>query len=139
MTYPKPSVLACVTSQYDCDRIIKAARKIADDCDCELRVLSILKPTHNYIKVSDQIEYLYKVSKEADADMTVLFHEDAPKAVARFSSENNVKRIVTGMHDGGENSFLVMFNKLAPKVAITMVAKDNTVYSMDICKSCSSC
>lgn len=139
MTYPKPSVLACVTSQYDCDRIIKAARKIADDCNCELRVLSILKPTHNYITVSDQIEYLHNVSKESNADMTVLFHEDAPKAVARFSSENNVKRIVTGMHDGGDNSFLVMFNKLAPKVAISMVAKDNTVYSMDICKSCSSC
>ena len=135
MTYPKPSVLACVTSQYDCDRIIKAARKIADDCDCELRVLSILKPTHNYIKVSDQIEYLYKVSKEADADMTVLFHEDAPKAVARFSSENNVKRIVTGMHDGGEDSFLVKFNELAPNVSISMVTKDNRVYSMDLCKS----
>ena len=134
MTYQKPSVLACVTSQYDCDRIIKAARKIADDCDCELRVLSILKPTHNYITVSDQIDYLYNVSKESDADMTVLFHEDAPKAVAKFTSMNNVKRIVTGMHDGGENSFLVMFNKLAPKVAISMVAKDNTVYSMDICK-----
>lgn len=134
MKYPKPSVLACVTSQYDCDRIIKAARKIADDCDCELRVLSILKPTHNYIKISDQIEYLYNVSKEADADMTVLFHEDAPKAVANFAGANNVKRIVTGMHDGGENSFLVMFNKLAPKVAISMVDKDNTVYSMDICK-----
>jgi len=74
------------------------------------------------------------VSKESDADMTVLFHEDAPKAVAKFTSMNNVKRIVTGMHDGGENSFLVMFNKLAPKVAISMVAKDNTVYSMDICK-----
>ena len=134
MTYQKPSILACVTSQYDCDRIIKSARQIADDYDCELRVLSILKPTHNYIKISDQIEYLYNVSKEADADMTVLFHEDAPKAVANFAGVNNVKRIVTGMHDGGENSFLVMFNKLAPKVAISMVAKDNTVYSMDVCK-----
>lgn len=132
----RSSVLACVTSQYDCDRIIKTAKKIADDCDCELRVLSILKPTGNYTTVSDRIEYLYLVSKESDADMTVLFHDDAPSAVAEFVNENNVKRVVTGMHDGGDESFLVMFNKLAPKTPITMVAKDNMVYSMELYSEC---
>lgn len=132
----RSSVLACVTSQYDCDRIIKTAKKIADDCDCELRVLSILKPTSNYTTVSDQIEYLYLVSKESGADMTVLFHDDAPSAVSGFVKENNVKRVVTGMHDGGDDSFLVMFNKLAPKTPITMVAKDNMVYSMELCSEC---
>ena len=132
----RSSVLACVTSQYDCDRIIKTAKKIADDCDCELRVLSILKPTGNYTTVSDRIEYLYLVSKESGADMTVLFHDDAPSAVAEFVNENNVKRVVTGMHDGGDESFLVMFNKLAPKTPITMVAKDNMVYSMELYSEC---
>ena len=132
----RSSVLACVTSQYDCDRIIKTAKKIADDCDCELRVLSILKPTGNYTTVSDRIEYLYRVSKESGADMTVLFHDDAPSAVAEFVKENNVKRVVTGMHDGGDESFLVMFNKLAPKTPITMVAKDNMVYSMELYSEC---
>lgn len=132
MDKQRSSVLACVTSQYDCDRIIKTAKQIADDCSCELRVLSILKPTSNYTAVSDQIEYLYLVSKESGADMTVLFNDDAPKATADFVNENNVKRIVTGMHDGRDGSFLVMFNKLAPGVPITMVAKDNMVYSMDL-------
>ena len=132
----RSSVLACVTSQYDCDRIIKTAKKIADDCDCELRVLSILKPTGNYTTVSDRIEYLYLVSKESGADMTVLFHDDAPSAVAEFVKENNVKRVVTGMHDGGDESFLVMFNKLAPKTPITMVSKDNMVYSMELYSEC---
>lgn len=131
----KSSVLACVTSQYDCDRIIKTAGRIADDCGCELRVLSVLKPTNNYSNVSDQIEYLFLVAKEADADMTVLFHDNAPKATAEFVNENNVERIVTGMHDGGDESFLVLFNKLAPTVSITMVAKNEMVYSMDLCKS----
>lgn len=135
MKEQKSSVLACVTSQYDCDRIIKNARHIADDCGCELRVLSVLKPTNNYTSISDQIEYLFKVAKEANADMTVLFHSDAPKATAQFVNENKVERIVTGMHDGGDESFLVMFNKLAPTVSITMVAKNDMVYSMDLCKS----
>lgn len=136
MKETKSSVLACVTSQYDCDRIIKTAKEIADDCGYELRVLSILKPTSNYTAVSDQIEYLYLVSKESGADMTVLFHDNASSAAAEFVKENNVRRVVTGMHDGGNESFLVMFNKLAPKVPITMVAKNNMVYSMELYSEC---
>lgn len=135
MSEKKPSVVACVTSQYDCDRIIKTAKQIADDSGCELHVLNILKPTANYASVSGQIEYLYLVSKESGADMTVLFNENASKAAADFVKENNAQRIVTGMHDGGDESFLVKFNELAPKISISMVAKDNMVYSMDLCKN----
>lgn len=134
MKTKKPSVLACVTGQYECDRIISVARQIADDCDCELHVLSVIKPTKNYSSVSDQIEYLYLVSKENNADMNVLFQSDAPKAVADFAEENNVQRIVTGMHDGKNDSFLVKFNQLAPKMPITMVAENKSVYSMDLCE-----
>ena len=135
MDNPKPSVLACVTSQFECDRIIKKAKEIADDCGCELKVLSVRKPTNDYAEAAEQIEYLRNVSKQAGAEMTVMFHEDAPRAVAGFAKDNNVERIVTGMHDGGNESFLVMFNRFAPMVSITMVAKDNTAYSMDVCKT----
>lgn len=134
MKTKKPSVLACVTGQYECDRIISVARQIADDCNCELHVLSIIKPTNHYSSVSDQIEYLYLVSKENNADMNVLFQSDAPKAAAEFAEENNVQRIVTGMHDGKDDSFLVKFNQLAPKMPITMVAENKSVYSMDLCE-----
>lgn len=129
-----PTVLACVTDQYRCDRIIKTARKIADECDCELRVLSVLKPIKNYASVSDKIEYLYNVAKENNADMTVLFSDNAPKAAADFAEKSNAVRIVTGMHDGGGKSFLVAFNELLPKMPITMTAENNMIYSMDICE-----
>lgn len=134
MKEQRPSVLACVTSQFDCDRIITTARQIADDCDCELRVLSVIQPTNNYTQISDRIEYLYLVSKQSGADMTILFDNDASKAVADFAKDNDVERIVTGMHDGGTDSFLVKFNELAPDISISMVSKDNKVYTMDLCK-----
>ena len=133
MNSTKSSVLACVTSQYDCDRIIKTARQIADDCECELRVLSVLTPTQNYANISDKIEYLYFVSKQVGADMTILFNTDAAKATAEFAKENNAERIVTGMHDGGDDSFLVKFNQIAPDVSITMVDTDDIIYDMNLC------
>lgn len=131
----KPSILACVTGQYDCDRIIETAAAIAEEQECELRVLSVLRPTEDYSKTADVLEYLHRVSKANGADMTVIFSAYAPAAAAQFVNDNNVSRIVTGMHDGGNESFLVMFNRFAPDVSITMVAKDNIVYSMDIARA----
>lgn len=108
-TEKRAVVLACVTLQFDCDRIIKIAKQIADDTDCDLRVLSVLEPTHDYTEAAWQIEYLNMVSKQFGADMTVLFDKNADRAAAEFAKKNNVVRIVTGLHDGGKESFLVGF------------------------------
>ena len=131
----KPSILACVTGQYDCDRIIETAAALAADQECELRVLTVLPPMADYSAVSDELEYLNMIAKENGADMTVIFSAYAPAAAAQFVNENNVNRIVTGMHDGGNQSFLVMFNQFAPDVSITMVTKDHLIYSMDVSKA----
>ena len=128
----QPSVVACVTSQYECGRIIETAGQLAAEFDCELHVLSVLMPTENYGLICDQLEYLNYVSKKAGADMTIIFSSDAPKAAAKFVRENNALQIVTGMHDGGGESFLVRFNQLLPNLSITMVDKNRNVYTMDV-------
>ena len=68
----KPSILACVTGQYDCDRIIETAAALAADQECELRVLTVLPPMADYSAVSDELEYLNMIAKENGADMTVI-------------------------------------------------------------------
>ena len=88
-------------------------------------------PTENYALISDQLEYLNRVSKYAGADMTVIFSSDAPKAAAKFVRENNALQIVTGIHDGGHESFLIRFNQMVPEMPITMVDKNRNVYTMD--------
>ena len=128
----QPSVVACVTSQYECDRIIEAAEQLAAEYDCEMHVLSVLMPTENYALISDQLEYLNRVSKRAGADMTVIFSINAPKAAVKFARENNALQIVAGIHDGGKESFLVQFNQMAPLISITMVDKNRNVYTMDV-------
>lgn len=128
----QPSVVACVTCQYECDRIIDAAEQLAGELDCELHVLSVLMPTENYALISEQLEYLNRVSKSAGADMTVIFSSDAPRAAAKFLRESNSSQIVAGMHDGGRESFLVRFNQIAPEISITLVDKNREVYTMDV-------
>ena len=70
------------------------------------------------------------VAKAFSADLTLMFHNDAARITAQFVGENNISHIVTGMHDGGDRSFLVRFNELAPSVSISMVDKDHNVYTM---------
>lgn len=125
----KPSVLACVSSQYDCDRIVEAAKQLAKKEDCELRVLTVMRPESDYTIISDQIEYLNLVAKEANADMTFLFSVDAADATAEFVTENNIQKIVTGLHDGNSTqSFLVQLAKAAPDVEVSLVDKDHHIY-----------
>lgn len=126
----KPSVLACVSNQYDCDRVIEAAKKLADKDNCDLRVLTVMRPEKDYTIISDQIEYLNLAAKEADADMTFVFSVNASQAAAQFANENNVTRIVTGLHDGVSERFLVGFNEMAPDVRVSVVDSDKTVYTM---------
>lgn len=131
----RPSVIACVTGQYDCDRIIETAEQLAAEYDCELHVLTVLMPTENYALISGQLEYLNRVSKRAGADMTVIFSSDAPKAAAKFVREQGALQVVTGIHDGGHESFLVRFNQIAPELSITMVDKNRNIYTMDVRQS----
>lgn len=127
----KSSVLACVTGQYDCDRIIRVASEIAGEKNMPLHVLCVLKTTANYGLYSNELEYLYQTSKSVNADMTVLFSDNAPKAAADFSKQIKCRRMVSGMHNGQITGFLVLFNELRPEIPITMIDKDETVYSME--------
>lgn len=127
----KSSVLACVTGQYDCDRIIKTASEIAESKNMPLHVLCVLKTTENYGSLSNELEYLYQTAKTVNADMTVLFSDNAPKAAADFAGQIRCRRMVSGMHNGEMTGFLVLFNELRPEIPITMIDKDKTIYSME--------
>lgn len=120
----KPSVLVCVTSQYDCDRLINAGFEIAVDNGYDLHVLCVHKPVSNASFLSDEIEYLYQTAKSLCADMTIAFNDNAPQTTVDFAKRINAKVIVTGMPDNSENGFVETVSCLLPKSNITMVTKE---------------
>ena len=89
-----------------------------------------MRPEADYTIISDQIEYLNLVAKEANADMTFVFSVDPTEATAEFVTENNIHRIVTGMKDGSDRSFIVKFSELAPDVSVSVVDPDSKVYTL---------
>lgn len=120
----KPSVLVCVTNQYDCDRLINAGFEIAVDKGFELHVLCVHTPVSDASFLSDEIEYLYQTSKSLCADMTIAFNNNAPQTTVDFAKKINAKVIVTGMPDNRKNGFIDTVSDLMPKSMITMITKE---------------
>lgn len=129
----KPSVLVCVTGQYDCDRLIEAGYEQAQEHGCDLHVLCIHTPVNDISLLSDEIEYLYRTAKELGADMTIAFDKNAPKFAADFARRINARRLVTGMPDNRPNGFVLTLHEMLPRLQITMVTKENNclLYSVD--------
>ena len=90
-----PKTLAFVTNQYSCDRIIRAARTVADETETDLVVVGVLDS--EYTLDPEVVDYLFSLSKKSKAVMRLLFSEDKTgvmtEAIAQYESTN----IVTGM------------------------------------------
>ena len=119
----KPSVLVCVTGQYDCDRLIRKGYEKAKARGYDLHVVSVHNPEENPVALSEEFEYLYHTAKTLGADMTILFERNAPMAAVGFAKKTNAKEIVTGMPDGRPNGFIVLAHELLPNLPLTMVTK----------------
>ena len=120
----KPSVLVCVTGQYDCDRLIEAGFEQAAELGCELHVLCVHKPKADLSYISDEIEYLYRTAKDLGADMAIAFSDNAPGCAADFARKINAKRMVTGMPDNRPNGFVLTVHELLPRMRITTVTEE---------------
>ena len=124
-TVKKPSVLVCVTGQYDCDRLIEAGFEKASQMGWDLHVLCVHTPVNDLSTLSDEIEYLYRTAKNLGADMTIAFNHHAPGFAAQFARKVNARQLVTGIPDNRPNGFVLTLHELLPRLQITMVTKEN--------------
>lgn len=124
------AVLVCVTGQRDCDRLIRAGRLLAQEYTAHLQVLCVLPRSGMGDVDCEELEYLRQTARDADAEMTVYFNDEAPYIAAAFAKQIHAKHIVTGMAEAPVNGFVEVLHTLLPKVPISMVAKDEKIYNI---------
>ncbi|MEG1773437.1 MAG: hypothetical protein RR320_01140 [Oscillospiraceae bacterium] len=105
----RSKTMVCVTDQRRCDRIIKAGKMLAEMTDTELAVINIAHPER--IQDPDSIEYLFRVSREKNAEMTVLYSKDVAKAMIRYIKENKVAYLLTGIPQEGDSIITKVWSK----------------------------
>ena len=121
------NTLVLVTDQFACERIIKAARVIADLSKTQLQVLSVVKTG---VEPNPQaLEHLFGVAKEYDARMTVEFSDSPQSAIVHFIRENRVVNAITGIPDS-EESILVRMWKTLQNVRFFTVSRRGELHEV---------
>jgi K+-sensing histidine kinase KdpD len=117
------NVLACVTKQKTCERLIKeASRRKAPQGN--IHVLHVAKDEWNILdnsRESEALDYLFKISKSYDAEMTMLRADDISKTIATFAKDRQVNLIVLGESSNArENKFFKRLRTLLKDTSIAL-------------------
>lgn len=109
------NILVCVTKQKTCERLIKAAtQRMAEGGS--LHVLHVAKDSWNILDnahESEALEYLFKISKLFNAEMTMLRADNISKTIADFAYRNDINLIVLGASlNEEENKFFKQLRTL---------------------------
>lgn len=124
-----PIVLVCVTDQAKCERLIRSGRQLADCFSLDLKVLSVATNGPQDIMMSHELERLFKVSTQYDAEMTVYYHNDPVQSVKSYIAQANIAHIVVGVPPApGDSKFIDGLIEAFPKIPVTIVSESGDFY-----------
>lgn len=90
-------VLACVTAQKNCARLIRQGCELAKDVKVPLRVLHVSQPGGPADAPDAAIlNELFSLAHECDADMDILYEPNVAAAIARYAQEAGALTLVLG-------------------------------------------
>lgn len=98
--------MVCVTRQKTCERLIKIGKAIADENNAEFSVVHVVKTGVNFLGSKDEgeaLDYLFGISKQSGADMTVLRSDNEVNTLVEFAKKNKISEIVMGASPNTEN------------------------------------
>ncbi|WP_066507093.1 universal stress protein [Abyssisolibacter fermentans] len=101
----KQNIMVCVTQQKTCERLILSGHKLIKNENDKLYVIHVVNEKDKFLNNSsdgDALEYLFRVSKEAGAELTVIRSKDVIKAISDFATKREVTDIVMGVSPDGE-------------------------------------
>lgn len=116
------TVLVCVTGQQSSQRLVHRGAALAQEHNASLLVLSVSGSGVNLLsdpQVSQALNDLYRLCGEVGAEMTMLHHHDAHRAICDFAKEHHVTRLVLGEGKPG-SAFVANLMRSLPLVAFTI-------------------
>lgn len=125
----QPCVIACVTPQESCARLIEAGARIAAEENLPLVVLSVFKESSGLnANEGGALENLFECAKRFDARMNVYFNNSPSIVVAVASKKLGAVNLVTGFPEEGSSGFISRIHEILPDLPITMVDKESNEY-----------
>lgn len=121
-----PKVMVCVTRQKNCERLIKIGQRIVNGSKGEISVVHVSKAGVNFLGNPDEgeaLEYLFQVSKQAGANMTVLRSNDILNTLLNFAKKNKITDIVLGESPISDSDSNIIYNieRLLPEIKLNVI------------------
>lgn len=107
-------VLVCVTIQKECGKLIETGKKAALEAALPLKVLHV-SAGGNLLGNPDAAEamnYLFSLAREAEAEMNILYENDAPAAIVRYAQKECARTLILGENRSG---FATHLRQLLPE------------------------
>lgn len=137
----KQVYIACVTGQYNCERIIAAASCIAQDAGASLEIVSVLNGCSSEESL-EALEYLHGIAKAAGARMTILYNDNPVLAVTEYVKHIKAPIVITGVPGTKNNGFISLLSSILPKVKIISIPEsviDNDYDASDLINATANC
>ena len=127
----QPCVVACVTEQDSCTRLIETGARIAAEENLPLIVMSVFKESNGLnANAGGALEKLFECAKKFDAQMNIYFNNSPALVVAVASKKLGAVNLVTGFPQEGSSGFIASIHEILPELPITMVDKDLNEYKV---------
>jgi K+-sensing histidine kinase KdpD len=103
-------IMICVTRQRTCERLIQKGRELIFESGGELYVVHAIRTGENYLgnpNEAEALEYLFRVSKEAGAEMNVLRTKNVLKTLVDFAKSQKITTLILGSAPEGDSNILM--------------------------------
>jgi len=102
------NIMVCVTQQKNCERLIQKGKKLLEEelGNGQLYVIHVVNEKDKFLyQVDDSsaLEYLFEVSKEAEAELIVRRSSEVLKTLTKEAKAHKVKEIVMGTAGNAQN------------------------------------
>lgn len=114
------NVLVCVTQQKTCEKLIQQGAELSKDPSDNLYVLHVVNENDKLLysfSDGDALEYLFRITKEVGAELTVKRSKDVLKSIVDFADEIKVTHVVVGGGAGSSGVAGNFVSKLQRKIS----------------------
>ncbi|MEF9934053.1 MAG: universal stress protein [Clostridium sp.] len=97
--FNRDNIMVCVTQQKTCERLISSGAALKKEIGSDLFVIHVVRERDNFLyndSEPDALQYLFNVSKEAGAELTVLRSDDVVDTLKEFARDRSIGHIVLG-------------------------------------------
>ena len=117
--------MVCVTRQKTCERLIREGARIAREEGKLFSVVHVVRSGETALGNAEEgeaLEYLFTVSKQFGADMTMIRSDELIKALVNYATGNNVKIMILGVSgENGQEELVKSLRRQLPEMEFRVI------------------